>query len=242
MPKKTRGGSKSGGTVKSVSDTKDLQSLADFMYNEYSVRVDTKSLSGVDIESVKMAAEGIVKMQKEFPEADVYFHELNGNESNYNTFAHASYYGQIAINPDKFRTTQGISQRYEAGVKSKFHPDGTTAEHIVIHEGGHILEKALIDKHITDSRGGVWEQAKKIDAWNKHKCASDVISRAAKNAKKTPEGKGKKIGSLISEVSGYATKNRSETLAECVADYVANGSKAKVLSREVWKVLKDELG
>lgn len=34
---------------------------------------------------------------------------------------------------------------------------------------------------------------------------------------------------------------RSEALAECVADYMANGSKAKPLSRAVYNVLKNEL-
>lgn len=251
MAKSTRGGKigSSGGAGtpttggrSDISQTKDLQELADLMFNKYDIRVDTKSLAQADFDAVKKSAETIAKMKEEFPEAEANFHELNGNENKGNAYASASYYGLVQLNPNKYKDAQKIAQSYAADVKSKFHPDGTTSEHIVTHECGHILEKALIDKNISDSRGGIFDMAKKADAWNKHKAASDVISRAAKNAKKTPEGKGKKIGGLIGEVSRYATKNRSETLAECVADYVANGSNAKLLSREVWKVLKSELG
>ena len=43
---------------------------------------------------------------------------------------------------------------------------------------------------------------------------------------------------MISDVSGYATKNKSECFAECIADYVANGDNASILAKEVWKQTK----
>ena len=72
--------------------------------------------------------------------------------------------------------------------------------------------------------------------------ASKVISEACRDAKKTAAGKGMKNADLIQSVSRYATTNRSETLAECVADYAANGTNAKPLSVAVWNILKRELG
>ena len=47
---------------------------------------------------------------------------------------------------------------------------------------------------------------------------------------------------MRTEISKYALWNLNETLAEAVADYVANGENAALLSREIWKVLKKELG
>jgi len=46
----------------------------------------------------------------------------------------------------------------------------------------------------------------------------------------------------VAQISRYATKNRSEAMAEAVADYRANGSRAKPLSQAIWKILKRELG
>lgn len=137
-------------------------------------------------------------------------------------------------------TVDGINTSYDRTTASLFHPAGTKAVHITSHEAGHVLERALIEKTIPGS--DFWSQIGRSQAWDKSQCASKVISEAARQAKKTPAGKGKKIDTLIAEVSGYARKNRSETLAECVADYAANGSKARALSQEVWKVLKRELG
>lgn len=235
-------GTNSSGPIKSVSEAKDLQELSNFLYDNYDIVVKQDTLQGVEFESVKMAAEGITFMMDEFPEAAANFHELKGGITSDRTLAAASFRGVISINNDKFATKDKINDIYERNVKTKYHPEGSTANQITVHEAGHILERALIDKHINDPMGGIWDGVAKAQAWDKSTCASKVISEAARNAKKTPGGKGKTINSLISDVSGYASKNRSEALAECVADYVANKGKAKPLSQEVWKVLKRELG
>lgn len=47
---------------------------------------------------------------------------------------------------------------------------------------------------------------------------------------------------MKSEISGYAKTNDSECLAEAVADYILNKDKAAPLSKEIWKILKKELG
>lgn len=247
--KRNRGGTKTGagagtgagsGKINSVADATNLQELADFMNDKHNVKLDIGSLSNIPLENVKMAAEAIVQLRDEFPGAADYFHELIGDDSSANAFAYAKYNGTIAINPKKYVTVQEINSRYDANVGSGFHPAGTKAFHIVTHEGGHIMERALIDKFINEP--GILGAFAKAEAWNRHSVASKVISEAARGAKKLPGGKGKKNAQLISEVSGYANKNRSETLAECVADYVANGKNAKPLSIATWSILKRELG
>lgn len=247
MAKGNRGGKTgSGGTpgtqqgINSVREAKDLTELADFVQNKYNMRVDTQSFQNVDFESAKIAIEGVTMIIDEFPGAESMFKEINARNNRSNAFASASYNGEILINPTLFKTTDNINERYGRTTASKFHPEGTSAVHITSHEAGHILDRALIEKSITDT--GYWGSYAKAEAWNKAKISGKVISEAAKNAKKTPGGKGKRNADLISEVSGYATHNRAETLAECVADYAANGSKAKPLSQEVWKILKRELG
>ena len=100
----------------------------------------------------------------------------------------------------------------------------------------------MIDKYILSRGSDYYTRLEASNAWNTSKLSGKVISEACKDAKKTPAGKGLKNTDLIRGVSGYATKNRSETLAECVADYTANGTSAKPLSVAVWKILKRELG
>lgn len=210
------------------------------MGRKYKIRVNTDSLKECDLETVKKACEGVEKIVSEFPHAQDYFHEITGENNMGNAYASASYYGIIKLNSKKYGSDPDLEASYERDVKANFHPVGTTAKHITSHEAGHILERALIDKF--ENGEGVIGERSKIQAWNRHTYSGGVISEATKNAKKTAGGKGKRKNQLIAEVSGYANKNRAETLAECVADYAANGDKAKPLSIEVHKILKRELG
>ena len=82
----------------------------------------------------------------------------------------------------------------------------------------------------------------RINAWNKHRFATKVVGEAARAAKKTAVGKGLTNDQLVAQISRYATKNRSAAMAEAVADYRANGSRAKPLCQAIWKILKRELG
>lgn len=205
------------------------------MDRKYEIRVNTDSLKECDLETVKKACEGVEKIVSEFPYAQDYFHEIKGENVESNAYAYAEFYGIITLNSKKYGSDPDLESSYERDVKANFHPAGTTAKHITSHEAGHILERALIDKYVENER-------LKVKAWNSHTYSGKVISEATKNAKKTAGGKGKRKNKLIAEVSGYANKNRAETLAECVADYAANGDRAKPLSIEVHKILKRELG
>ena len=122
------------------------------------------------------------------------------------------------------------------GGTTGFHPKNTGVLETGSHEMGHLLERALIEQ------SGSEDTYSKLDQWRKCTQAKSVVSDACKRAKKTEEGRGLINSQLKAQVSGYATADASECLAECVADYIANGEKASILSREVWKILKERLG
>ena len=227
-------------TPKSAAETKDLAELQQYMAN-IGVTVDTASLSGQDFENVRGAAAGIERILQEFPQAQRSFNLLRGRDLKHGEMANASYSGNITLANHYFsKTADGLARTYDGSTSSGFHPAGTTKDYIAVHEAGHVLESALIHKAIPGS--GYWDRLDRSAAWNKCTIASKVISEACRAAKKTPGGKGLKNDDLIRNVSGYATRNRSETLAECVADYAANGANAKALSVAVWNILKRELG
>ena len=85
----------------------------------------------------------------------------------------------------------------------------------------------MVFKNITQT--GYYGTMDRINAWNKHRFATKVVGEAARAAKKTAVGKGLTNDQLVAQISRYATKNRSEAMAEAVADYRANGSRAKPL-------------
>ena len=239
------GGPGAPAPVRSAADTKDLHELVEYMktVGPKGIKLNEQSLSGQNFENVKEAASAIEQIAKEFPQAASNIRELQGANLKKGALANASFDGRINLANHYYgKTEDGLAKNYDHSVQNGFHPAGSTKGQIAAHEAGHLLERALIDKYIFSQGYSIYTQMEAVNAWNTSKMSGKVISEACKAAKKTPGGKGLKNADLIRNVSGYATKNRSETLAECVADYHANGANAKPLSVEVWKILKRELG
>lgn len=229
-------------TPQNAVDTHDLAELSQYMKSTHGIRVDPATFKNQDFENVKQAAGAIEAIIRDFPQAAANFHEMRGEVLKSGVMASASFNGVIRLGDHYFNTRAGLMRKYAASEAKGFHPAGSTGDHVATHEAGHILERALIDKYVLSQGNGFNIQLQAADAWRKSTYAGKIVSEACRMAKKTPGGKGLKNDALIRSVSGYATRNRSETLAECVADYVANGQNAKPLSVAVWQVLKRELG
>lgn len=227
-------------TPQTAADAKDLNELAQHMAG-VGIKVDVNSLAGQNFENVKAAANSIEWIVNEFPQAASAFNRLEGGDLGKGVFAHATYSGTIAIaNHYYSKSADDFERSYARSVRSGYHPQGTESAHIASHEAGHVLNKALLYKvHTGRDLTARWNRA---NDWNKNTTAGKIIHEAVSVVKKTPAGKGLKTDQLIRQVSGYAAKNRAEALAECVADYAANGSNAKALSVAVWNILKRELG
>lgn len=228
-------GGRGGGYSRCISarSQKDLKTLVDYMSKEHSVRVSPE-LAGADFSSVREVAGQMEELLREFPQVASIMHEVNGKETKVNAYASASFNGLLQLNVDKYKDPTALERSYQRNVASGFHPEGS-ASSIAVHEMGHLLERAMLEKAFPT-------RLDRVLAWNKSKQATKVISEAARAAKKTAAGKCLTNEQLVAQVSRYATKNRSGALAECVADYRANGANAKPLSRGVWKILKRELG
>ena len=113
---------------------------------------------------------------------------------------------------------------------TSYHPKNTGIFETGAHEMAHILEDCLADKYkrtFQDLKNDIF--------------ARKIIQDSFAKAKLTVEGKGKNIVQLKAEICDYASKNLSECMAEAVSDYIANGENAAVMSKEIWKRLKEEL-
>ena len=231
---------KTGGGITSASQAKYFGQLQKYGQEKLGIKVGY-SLHDIDFQTVKDAVSEIETIINEFPQAKGAFKWLSGNNKKKNAFAAASFEGGIDLNGKKYKDLKSLGQDYLDNVNDHFHPMGTTVKHITTHEAGHILEKALIEKAYPGN--DPWTKYSKITAWNNCTLAKDIVGKALETVKNDLGVKGVKYNkSLMGTVSFYAQKNKSECLAECVADYVANGEKAKPLSKAVWKELKKELG
>lgn len=218
----------------SISDCKDFDSLSAYVQKVYGFDIDD-SVKILDYTTVQQSMTGIEKVINEFPQAK---QTLTGIGTSKNGVMCAGYNGKINFNPAYYADGKpSVATCMVQGNTTGFHPKNTGVLETGSHEMGHLLERTLIEQSVNDGKYpfGAF-------AWNDCTESKAIISQACKTVKKTPEGKGLRNAQLKSQVSGYATKNDSECLAECVADYVANSDGASILSKEVWKMLKERLG
>lgn len=221
--------------VLSPQDAKDFKALSDYMSKTHNITMG-KSLRNLEFKTIQHVASTVDSLAKEFPQATGAIHKIQAHGSPKGAYACASYDGELRLG-NYFKSFKDFNKSYAHSVKTGFHPSGSNpVDAVVSHETGHLLERALIQKAVNQGRG--------IGAimWNTSAESKRLISQACKDVKATPAGKGRKVNDLIREVSGYATRNRSECLAECVSDYYSNRNNAKPLSKAVWKLLKKELG
>ena len=99
------------------------------------------------------------------------------------------------------------------------------------HEAGHLLELALIRK---DNPGASEEII--FAFWKNRDYARNAVKKAFGRIRT-----GKSLKELRQEISDYSLKDFSETLAEAVEDFYMNGYGSSVLSRQIMKVLEEEL-
>lgn len=197
------------------------------------------SLSGFNLEGLKVAVSGIEAVIDEYPNV-IPEGLLKLRAKNTRGMASASFNGYLNLPAKYWETQNGFNNCisvYDDDVRAKWHPDGTTVNDILSHETGHIIERVLIDRAIPDD-----SDFDKANQWIKSTQATKVIAEACRAVKKTPYGKGKRNDDLVLAVSEYAKEGgRSEALAECVADYARNGSEANPLSVAVHDILIKKL-
>ena len=209
-------------TLKSISQTTDLSSFKKYIKDNYGFDVGS-GFETLHFGSIKDCSEGFEDVLKEFPTVKQYFTAIETTKSGINSM---SFGGALKFNPYYYEEDWFVAESSTA----RYTKD--TSKHNAVysngsHEAGHLLELALIKKNNGTS----------LD-WVDCTFGKKVCSEALKNAKKQT---GKTYADLIYDVSDYAKADRSECMAECVADYMMNGEDASILSKEVWKILKREL-
>ena len=100
---------------------------------------------------------------------------------------------------------------------------------------------SMIEWILDDTKPKYSFDFQKLIAWDKCTEVKTIVSKAIKNVKSTPYGKGKKKIDLQNAISRYAAKTDSETMAEAFADVYINGKDANPLSVEIKKLTIEKL-
>lgn len=125
--------------------------------------------------------------------------------------------GKIEVNTNFYKDYKNLVKIYANDVKSKWHPQGTDAGAIIIHEIGHNIN-GYIAKKKNIYYGEVANEIKK-----------EVLKRS-----------GKTNNDVEDELSRYAKKNTREFFAEAFCEFIASKN-PRLVAKTFGEVLKEWL-
>lgn len=149
---------------------------------------------------------------------------------------------QIGLNSQMFQSYDTVKANMHQDVSRGFHPKGSQAADVLIHEIGHNFEFLIADRQ---SKGNPFNL---LAAFNGQSYSMAIVQAAYAELKKEQPNLYKTEKQARRAISGYAdSKTRqghvhySETLAEAVSDYGRNGQNANPLSIKIWQGIKEML-
>ena len=212
------------------SNDRQFQALSDRLQREYGITLDPSLRDSQDWRGIRESIYGLESVMKEFPEAKDYLKgvTLQSGSRGLSVLGSAQLGSQvITLNNTWYRDFNNIDSvmRYGNG----FHPKGSTGQSVAVHETGHLLVSGLSNKF-----GTSWDTTAKnvVDKALKY----PAVQKTLKNNKQKSTAK----WYMANKISGYASTNNHELIAEAVSDYKANGSKANVYSRAIVQELKKQ--
>ena len=162
---------------------------------------------------------------------------------------------EIEINDHIFSMHNPVLEsiyKSSTGGNNNYHPKGTTARDVLTHELGHIMFNEYIGRKNRSLTNHDWADMLDVSEWARNKPGSgtgvtakyiqgEVNKALATALQSVPQhnvlGYANPKFNHPTAISGYAATNPHELMAEAVADYIANGSKASPLSKELVKIL-----
>ena len=176
------------------------------------------SLRGVDLDSAKNIFSGYEQIFEKFPELKNEFKEVTARYMGKKTYARSFLLsGKIEVNTNFYKDYKNLAKKYAHDVESKWHPQGTDARAIIVHEIGHNINGYIAKKKNINYRD-VADEIKK-----------EVLRRSGKTNKDVEE-----------ELSRYAQKNTREFFAEAFCEYITS-KKPRLVAKTFGEVLKQWL-
>lgn len=194
------------------------------------------NLVGCDLDSAKSVASSYERVFDVFPQVRGMIGGVVAKELGPDTYAGCYLYGNKAIEVNNkkefFGDFKKLSKSYEDDVACKWHPAGTTAESIVIHELGHAIDGLLTDKGVMGA------------GFRRSPNGTPKFSTTSKYLRaKVAMSTGVKVKDMGKAVSMYGGINENEWFAECFAEYLTSADPRTVAKKfgEMLKELMEEL-
>jgi len=222
---------------KDLFDATTIEQLSEYVKENWGVL--KTDLAGLDVEAVKGTFIQMDRVISEWPELKGEIKEISLFSQN-KAFMGASYSfannrsTALYFNPEYYKNITKVKQSVDNGVKKLFHPQGSTWDETGVHELAHILEGIIIKQNRADT-------VKAVKDWQKNTTARQIVKKAWKSSEEN-YGDGVNLSVAMKQISMYAYKNYSETIAEAFLDVFSNEEKAQPLSREIVKELRRRLG
>ena len=197
-------------------------------------------LTGCDLESAKSIASSYQQIFEKYPKLIGRFDAPDAQPVNMANSTYAWCYirnnGKVQVNPTRYNVWQSIVRSYDNDVRDGWHPQGTTAESIVVHEMGHAIDGLLAREKIL---GGITSSGEYRYASSSLK--TTIMRRAAKldsgiDSLMQGDERLQKYA-VVKNVSTYASKNPQEWFAECFAEYITS-AKPRTVATEFGKELE----
>lgn len=220
----------------SIHDCETMSEWGDALKHDWGVENLNKKLNDLDFDALKQTSIEMDKVFKEFPQLKGQVNFISADKAGWmNTQFDGKTIG-INFNETLFKPSaiNNLKENYIYSVQTKYHPVGTNLYHTGTHELGHAVEAYIIKNQSFNSMHA-------LEDWGSCETAQNIVSRACRSAKKLPSGKGFKNGELKQQISRYTLESPSETIAEAFADYFANEKKAQVLSKEIIRIMKEDI-
>lgn len=190
---------------------------------------ETLSLKGIDVAAAKSIYKTHEQLFERFPQLRGKLNSVTSAQLDRSTYAQCSYgfgHGGISVNKRFFSDFDDLQKQYAHDVEVGWHPRGTDANAIVMHELGHAIDDYLtyIERKAGHNKNG--------------------SPRAVSNElrAKVMRACGLRVSDIRGEVSEYAAENPKEWFAECFAEWMCSSAPRKVakeFGKQIERILKE---
>lgn len=233
------------GAAKTVQEVNEAMNDQLWFKDRYGAIRDA-DLTGCSLESAKKIADTYYRVFERFPQLkgriDAPDAHPRGMKNNTYAWCYTRHGGKVQVNPNWFDDWDKVQRSYAKDVRNMWHPEGTTAESIIVHELGHAIDGLLANERIL---GGYTSSGEFRYASSSLKAT--IMKRALKEDENLADIYDtfwdRKLGmseAVRHGVSTYATENGKEWFAECFAEYMTSDNPrtvARLFGEELEKLM-----
>ena len=213
--------------------------------------VDEKNVDfgKMDERSKKSVYNGIKKVYDKFPQLKGYTNKVL-YDPNITGYAMSESLSGVLRISNEFSDYKELKKRYDRDVRMQFHPEGTDADAIIIHEMGHQLDGYLTRNRVWGGKISIYgttrtsaavkrEVLQQLGYFDYIRVERAEWSRMGYNGRELNEAlEFSKNEFITKHISEYANKNEREFFAECFSEYMTS-KKPREAARIFGEVLKE---